>query len=422
MFLLDSSSGHISVIGNLDYEKKNLYEVTVQVQDLDGLTGNGLLLIEILDVNDAPIILRVSDGDALHLQEKTVAENSLTGSPVGSVVLAADPDGQKKWNKLIYSLVSGAVPSCGAGFDNKLRITAWLILGEREEGPFQYDKAVIGDVLSKISYIDDAEVLLSPSAGNDVKGKTWTAYKDQCSSVSTCGNGCNGKGVNLFCHFYNDGHQMSQCSSITCTRDIAYAFTYLFSDANKEIQLYIASNAGHTVWVNGKAIASKWTGSCYTDNTGEFVKVMLQKGVNRILVKIQQGMRSWGFTVRVDNAVGLKSTVDFTGATTRGLPTSKAFKIHETSGQISVANSNLLNHEKFVKYILKIKVTDNGGLEDLGDILVRTIDINEAPAFAKSEMRYIKENRKFGALIGEPISATDNDASQSLVYWTIGYG
>jgi hypothetical protein len=257
-----------------------------------------------------------------------------------------------------------------------LRITAWLILGEREEGPFQYDKAVIGDVLSKVSYIDDAEVLLSPSAGNDVKGKTWTAYKDQCSSVSTCGNGCNGKGVNLFCHFYNDGHQMSQCSSITCTRDIAYAFTYLFSDANKEIQLYIASNAGHTVWVNGKAIASKWTGSCYTDNTGEFVKVMLQKGVNRILVKIQQGMRSWGFTVRVDNAVGLKSTVDFTGATTRGLPTSKAFKIHETSGQISVANSNLLNHEKFVTYILKIKVTDNGGLEDLVDILVITIDIN----------------------------------------------
>ncbi|XP_044136955.1 protocadherin gamma-B1-like isoform X13 [Bufo gargarizans] len=66
--IVDSQSGEIRTLGNLDYEVRNYYEISVQAQDGGGLAAHAKVLIEITDENDnAPEISITSSSD--HIPE-----------------------------------------------------------------------------------------------------------------------------------------------------------------------------------------------------------------------------------------------------------------------------------------------------------------------------------------------------------------
>ncbi|XP_030069271.1 protocadherin gamma-A10-like [Microcaecilia unicolor] len=52
IFQLDSKSGKISVIGNLDFEQSELYEIEVNAKDGGGLSARSKVILEVIDVND----------------------------------------------------------------------------------------------------------------------------------------------------------------------------------------------------------------------------------------------------------------------------------------------------------------------------------------------------------------------------------
>ncbi|XP_069387760.1 protocadherin gamma-A1-like [Paralichthys olivaceus] len=57
IFHLDSTTGTITLSGQVDYEKDKKYEIMIEAMDQGGLTDSSKVLIEILDVNDnAPVI------------------------------------------------------------------------------------------------------------------------------------------------------------------------------------------------------------------------------------------------------------------------------------------------------------------------------------------------------------------------------
>lgn len=79
LFSLDAKTGDISVIGPVDYEDENSYELRVQAKDGAGLSSYAKVIIEITDVNDnAPMIFVKS----LH---NPVAENVTPGTEVGII-------------------------------------------------------------------------------------------------------------------------------------------------------------------------------------------------------------------------------------------------------------------------------------------------------------------------------------------------
>lgn len=79
LFSLDAKTGDISVIGPVDYEDENSYELRVQAKDGAGLSSYAKVIIEITDVNDnAPMIFV----KALH---NPVAENVTPGTEVGII-------------------------------------------------------------------------------------------------------------------------------------------------------------------------------------------------------------------------------------------------------------------------------------------------------------------------------------------------
>ncbi|XP_015266652.1 PREDICTED: protocadherin gamma-A12-like [Gekko japonicus] len=76
IFHLDSSTGQISVIGNLDFEDSKLYEMEVQAQDGAGLSTRVKVVIRILDAND----------NAPEITITPLFSKVLESSPPGSVI------------------------------------------------------------------------------------------------------------------------------------------------------------------------------------------------------------------------------------------------------------------------------------------------------------------------------------------------
>ncbi|XP_030069273.1 uncharacterized protein LOC115476840 [Microcaecilia unicolor] len=54
IFRLNSKSGEISVVGNLDFEESQFYEMEVQAKDGGGLYSRSKVLVQVTDVNDNP--------------------------------------------------------------------------------------------------------------------------------------------------------------------------------------------------------------------------------------------------------------------------------------------------------------------------------------------------------------------------------
>jgi len=96
--------------------------------------------------------------------------------------------------------------------------------------------------------------------------------------------------------------------------------------------------------------------------------------------------------------------------------TNSAFQINPTSGELTVANSTILDFESFPSFQLTVLVEDDGqgNLTDQANITVNLLDVNENPVIEDQTFE-IDENSANGQLV-EIILATDPDAGQSLTY------
>jgi len=104
-FAINATSGQITVLGALDFENLNTYTLTVQVCD-DGAPircATGTVTVNVTDVNDAPVVTGATF---------SIAENSATGTNVGTPVVATDPEVPPQ--TLSYSITAGNIGSAFA--------------------------------------------------------------------------------------------------------------------------------------------------------------------------------------------------------------------------------------------------------------------------------------------------------------------
>ena len=106
-FSIDSTSGQIRTNAALDYETKDSYSVTVSVTDGNGGTDSIAVTINITDVNEAPSFTENSP------TTRSIAENTVTDTNIGSAVSATDPD---SGDSLTYGL--GGTDAASFGIDS----------------------------------------------------------------------------------------------------------------------------------------------------------------------------------------------------------------------------------------------------------------------------------------------------------------
>lgn len=77
----------------------------------------------------------------------------------------------------------------------------------------------------------------------------------------------------------------------------AYAFCTLASDSAQHVRFRLGSNDGAAAWINGSQVHRNPVHRWLTLDEDTF-EAVLQPGANRCLVKITQGVGSWGFSMR----------------------------------------------------------------------------------------------------------------------------
>ncbi|KAM4732203.1 protocadherin gamma-A11-like [Anableps anableps] len=85
LFQIVEESGVVSLIGNLDYEKTQRYEIHVQASDDGGLTDSCKIIVEVTDTNDNEPSINIMS------KTKSVTENSKAGTVI-TIINVQDSD------------------------------------------------------------------------------------------------------------------------------------------------------------------------------------------------------------------------------------------------------------------------------------------------------------------------------------------
>ncbi|XP_057177608.1 protocadherin beta-7-like isoform X36 [Triplophysa rosa] len=90
IFSIDKITGQIVMIGEIDYEKEQNYEMGIQAKDASGLSSTAKVIIDISDVNDNPprIILQSLNN--------LIPENSVPGTEVGIINVQDKDSGENR--------------------------------------------------------------------------------------------------------------------------------------------------------------------------------------------------------------------------------------------------------------------------------------------------------------------------------------
>lgn len=86
----------------------------------------------------------------------------------------------------------------------------------------------------------------------------------------------------------------------TMDNKVAYAFCYILSDKEQTTHFLFGSDDGAKVWINGKLVYKIYIGRALIPGQDRFT-AKLQKGLNRVLVKVSQRTREWAFAMDVMN-------------------------------------------------------------------------------------------------------------------------
>jgi hypothetical protein len=193
---------------------------------------------------------------------------NLTGLTPGAAycvkIGSADAAGNVRWSGNYTFQTTGSAQTTGP------YVRAWLLNG-------YYPNADSATRLSK-DYLG-GESSVSPTAGSVSGGKTWfrrdspTDYLDLAKEF----------GGPYYC--------------------AAYAHTYVYSSAARTVAMWMGSNDGIKVWLNGTVV---WNNNAYRSFTIDKDKtnVALKAGWNRLLVKVSQATGSWGASVKLCDAYG----------------------------------------------------------------------------------------------------------------------
>lgn len=161
-------------------------------------------------------------------------------------------------------------------------INAWWIAGPFDGGPMQQS---LGKVFPPENGVD----LNASYEGKDDKKIRWRQVKREIRP-----------GDNLSDEFFIDFDDVFGGRVYDA---VAYAFTYLEAPEALDASLAIGSDDGVAVWLNGEEVHRNNIGRPYSSKQDR-VPVKFKKGINTLLLKINQGGGDWGFCVHVETPGG----------------------------------------------------------------------------------------------------------------------
>ncbi|XP_067423045.1 protocadherin gamma-A4-like [Emydura macquarii macquarii] len=127
-FHLDSDTGELTVVGNLDFEESTLYEIEVQAHDGGGLSDRSKIIIVVSDVNDNPPEIAVMS------LISSIPEDSPPGTVI-ALLNVQDPDSGEN-GEVTCSIPSNLPFQLKKSFDNYYSLVTERALDREQEAAY----------------------------------------------------------------------------------------------------------------------------------------------------------------------------------------------------------------------------------------------------------------------------------------------
>lgn len=398
-FAVNPATGVLSVADGslLNYESRASIQLSMLLSDngTPVLATFAPVTISITDVNEAPTV-----PDRTY----TIDENSAVSTSVGSAA-GSDPDAGQA---LSYALSGSTLPGAFAVDVVTGHVTV------ANQSLLDYES--ITSVSLQITATDSANPGLSGSGTVTVNLRDLNEaplVTNQTFSINE--NAPNGAIVGTLIASEPDrGQQLSY--SITSS---SHPGAFVIDSTTGRITV------GNSQLLNRESTASIVLNTSVRDNgTPSLVStatvVILLNDVNETpvvgnqLLFIDENLPNGTVIGTADGSdvdAGQSLTYSIVGSTRPG-----AFTINASTGQISVAETALLDFESGTRINLTVAAADNGtpSLAATGVVTVELRNVNDAPSLANFTFS-IDENSPTGTLLGQ-VSGTDADTGQSLSY------
>ena len=398
-FAIDSQSGDLTVSNSamLDYETTPVFILTVQVQDdgVGNLTAQAAITVNLTDVNEVPDIQN---------QSFTIIENSANGTLLGTVT-ATDPDAGQS---LTYSITSGNTNSAFTidSQTGELTVSNSAMLDYETTQVFILTVQVEDNGAGNLT--DDATITVNITDQNESP-----VIEDQSFTIEeTIGTG---ELVGLIEAIDPDAGQTLTFSITSGNIDNVFGIDAITGE------LTIADSTAINIIINPVyyltiEVQDNGPGNLTDDAT---ITVALTDINQTPEIEAQE------FTVAENTGNGeLVGTVIATDPDVWQTLTysivngnnDNAFAIDEITGELTVANSPVLDYETTPVFTLTVQVEDNGpgNLTAQAAITINLTDVNEAPVIEDYTFN-IEEFAEEGTVV-DTIEAIDPDNGQTITY------
>ena len=405
-FSIVSTSGQIQTRAALDYETKNAYSVTVAVSDGNGGTDSINVTINVTDVNEPfannpPIF---TEGDTT---TRSIAENMASGRNIGTAVAATDPDG----DVLTYTL-GGADAASFSIVSTSGQLQTRAALDYETKNAYSLTVAVSdgnGGTDSITVTINVTDVPETPTNNPPV----FTEGSSTTRSIAE--NTASGRNIgSVVAATDPDGDALIYTLSGTDASAFSIVSTSGQIQTRAALDYETKDTYSLTVAVSdGKGGSDSINVTINVTNVNEPPSFNEGDNTMRNILGGTASGRNIGSAVAATDPDGdaLIYTLSGTDAA--------SFSIVSTSGQLQTRAA--LDYENTWSYSVVVSASDGKGGTDSITVTINVTDTNNAPVFTEgsSTTRSIAENTAAGRNIGTPVTATDPDYSDTLIY-TLG--
>ncbi len=406
LFTINSTTGALSFAGTPDFDVPgdangdNVYVVTVQASDGMGGLDTQTISITLTSANEAPTDLTLSPG--------TVAENVANGTVVGTVT-ATDPDagatftyafapGGDAGGRFAINAATGQITVADGSLLNfEASATHGVTVIVTDQGGLTYTETM---TISLTNVNEDPVLTLNGGATVST-----TAAENGTTVITTVTATDVDAGAALT--YSMTGPDVGRFVLNATTGALRF-------NAAQNFELPGDSNADgiYTVTVQ----VSDGLGGIDT----QVINVTLtnvNEAPTNITLPVQTVAENAANGTVISTATGVDpdAGATFTYSFAPGGDAGGRFAINPATGQLTVANGSLLDHETAASHAITIRVTDQGGLTYDEVYTITVTDVNDAPTNVTLTPSTVAENVADGKVVGTA-AGVDPDAGATFTY------
>ena len=402
-FMIEQSSGLIKVAASntLNFERRQKYDLTIRVTDNDGLTDTSTVTVNVLDVNESPVVV---------VGDLSIKENSPSGTALGSSpVTFTDVDG----NSVTYSLTGGTAQSLFAidTVSGHITLESGVSLDHETTDSYTLEITATDDGSPQEAGTKTITVTIEDVNENPTLADITVSVAENC-----CGTFAEGTTSKV-------GDNVGTPAAAFDVDGDSMTYAIISGDDAEQFRVVVASG-GHcqlqvrTNTLNYEAKSTYTLTVRVTDNGLGALENTATFTVNVLDVNEQPWLTPTSREIAENAADDTPAGVplvgdDYDGSTTLsysivGGTGADVFKINSATGQVA-ANGGVLNYEATPSRTLTIRTSD-GSLSSDSTVTINLVNVNEAPVLNDIRLA-TNEKATAGTAVGSPLIATDVDSS-----------